>query len=322
MRARCWMIAPLLALATLSADAGVVLEPRPAPEWQVSQWINGDPGRMSSLRGKVVLIEFFQLWCPGCNSFSIPLFQRWNERYAGRDDVVLVSIHTVFEGHELQTPERLREFVREKGIEHSVGIDAYDEEDELVPVTMRRFATRGTPHVVIVDKQGDVRFSNFGSFDPDTVEFYIERLLGGEKEAGLPLVVPAEEPTDPFLSGHYVLTIEQTEKSCGPLPRPFEVPVRLQVFADRIRVRSEDHYFGFRDITLSYDALSSRFSSRTRRRTKEQTVDITVAVELDGRFARGAGSQLQFEAFFTKEGDIPGLECEIELRGSARRISD
>jgi len=95
------------------------------------------------------------------------------------------------------------------------------------------------------------------------------------------------------------------------------------VFADRIRVRSENDYFGFHHITLSYDALSNSFSSRTRRRTKEQTIDMTVAVELDGRFtSRGAGSQAYFEAFFTKEGDTPGLECEIELRGSARRISD
>ena len=175
----------LLAGLSTALPAGVVLEPSSAPEWKVSEWINGDPGKLANHRGKIVLIDFFQLWCPGCNDFSIPLFQEWEQKFGVRDDVLVVSIHTVFEGHEDQTPERLREFVAEKGITHPVGIDAYAVPGAVVPVTMDRFETGGTPHIAIVDKEGRLRFSHFGRFDPQPVERFIERLFEEKKSLNI-----------------------------------------------------------------------------------------------------------------------------------------
>jgi hypothetical protein len=170
----------VIAFAT-TCQAGVILEDRPAPEWAVSEWINGDPGRLEDHLGRVVLIEFFQLWCPVSNSFAIPLFRRWDELYGDRDDVLIVSIHSVFEGQDVQTPERLRQFVHDRGIRHPVGIDAFTRQDPLTPITMSRFGAEGTPQVVIVDKNGKVRFSHFGVFRPEVVESFIDRLL---KERG------------------------------------------------------------------------------------------------------------------------------------------
>ena len=163
------------------AGAGVLLVPKAAPGWQVSEWINGDPGKLSDQKGKVVLIHFFQLWCPGCNDFSIPLFQEWDEKFGSRRDVTVVSIHTVFEGHDVQTPERLRSFVEEHGIRHPVGIDAYPSPGSEIPITMDRFETGGTPHVAIIDKQGLLRFTHFGHFEVGPVEAYIERMLADKK---------------------------------------------------------------------------------------------------------------------------------------------
>ena len=179
---RLGLAACLSALLLCSAaSAGVVLDPKPAPQWKVSEWLNSDPGELSDQRGKIVLIHFFQLWCPGCNEFSIPLFQRWEEKFGSRDDVVIVSIHTVFEGHDVQTPDRLRSFLEEKGIRHPVGIDAYPAPGSEIPITMDRFETGGTPHVAIVDKKGLLRFTHFGHFDPEPVEAYIERILSEKK---------------------------------------------------------------------------------------------------------------------------------------------
>ncbi|MFQ5701334.1 MAG: TlpA family protein disulfide reductase [Acidobacteriota bacterium] len=172
---------PALLAASASRPLHAAPVGRTAPEWEISEWLNADPGRLSDNRGKVVLIDFFQLWCPGCNAFSIPLFTEWEKRYAGRDDLLIVSIHTVFEGHAYQGPERLRAFVREKGIHHPVGIDAYASARDTMPITMRRYRTRGTPEVVIIDKRGRVRFDHLGSFRPEPVEALIEALL---KESG------------------------------------------------------------------------------------------------------------------------------------------
>jgi len=170
-------LAAAIVLMPLALPAGVVLQPKQAPEWQVSEWLNEDPGRLADHRNQVVLIEFFQMWCPVSNRFSQPLIERWKEKYAGREDVMIVSIHTVFEGHAQQTPEMLREFITARGIDHPVGIDAYASQSDPTPITMERYGTEGTPHIAIIDKQGQLRFSEFGLFDPGPVEAFIDRLL-------------------------------------------------------------------------------------------------------------------------------------------------
>ncbi len=169
-------VAMILCLTT-GAFAGTVLEDREAPEWKISQWLNGDPGQVTDHQGRVVLIDFFQLWCPGCNNFSIPLFQRWDEKYGDRDDVLIISIHSVFEGHDVQTPQRLRDFILKKGITHPVGIDAYDPRDQETPISMKNFEAEGTPQIAIIGKNGMLRFNHFGRFDVATVEGIIDRLL-------------------------------------------------------------------------------------------------------------------------------------------------
>lgn len=87
-----------------------------------------------------------------------------------------MSIHTVFEGHSFQNPQRLKSFVKEKGIHHLVGIDKH-KEGERVPETMKRYKTRGTPEIAIIDKNGHIRYQKFGGFDPVPVENLIRQLL-------------------------------------------------------------------------------------------------------------------------------------------------
>ncbi len=98
MRASRWFVLMVLFSPAGPIHGGVLPDPVPAPEWEVADWINADPGALAA---------------PG-------------------DDT---------------------------------------------PITMRRFRTRGTPQIVIVDKQGRLRFSHFGSFEPGPVEGLIERLL-------------------------------------------------------------------------------------------------------------------------------------------------
>ena len=150
-----------------------------APEWVISEWINSEGLTLADLRGKVVIIDFFQLWCPGCNKFSGPLMNKWNNKYSGRKDIQLVGIHTVFEGHSQQTPKRLRQYVKEKNITYPIGVDDHVS-NQRTPETMIRFHTRGTPEMAIIDKKGKIRFQHFGSFNPDVIEGLIDTLLKEE----------------------------------------------------------------------------------------------------------------------------------------------
>ena len=150
-----------------------------APEWVISEWINSDGLTLTGLRGKVVIIDFFQLWCPGCNKFSGPLMEKWRQKYNDRQDIQLIGIHTVFEGHSQQTPKRLRQYIKEKNITYPVGIDDYVSSQRM-PETMIQYHTRGTPEIVIIDKKGKIRFQHFGSFSSDVVEKLIGMLLNEE----------------------------------------------------------------------------------------------------------------------------------------------
>lgn len=169
----------LFGIILLTGKAEIGASENQAPEWVISEWINSTGLTLSDLRGKVVVIDFFQLWCPGCNKFSGPVMAQWNHKYGGRKDIQLVGIHTVFEGHSQQTPKRLRQFVKEKNITYPVGVDDHVSNQRL-PETMIRYHTRGTPEMVIIDKRGKIRFQHFGSFKPEAVEKLINTLLNEE----------------------------------------------------------------------------------------------------------------------------------------------
>lgn len=142
----------------------------------ISEWLNGKGHPLSSYRGKVVVIEFFQLWCPGCNKFSIPLMKEWSNKFKNNKNIIFISIHTVFEGHSFQNPKRLKKFVKEKKIKHLVGIDKHGLKGRL-PLTMQKYRTGGTPAMAIIDKKGIIRFKYFGTFQKEPVEKLINLLL-------------------------------------------------------------------------------------------------------------------------------------------------
>ncbi|MBI3083847.1 MAG: TlpA family protein disulfide reductase [Candidatus Omnitrophica bacterium] len=150
---------------------------RLAPALEVEAWFNSRGFSLEELRGKVVVLEFFQLWCPGCNAFSIPLMTRWSQdTFADEPGIAFVSVHTVFEGHDVQTNDRLSRLLIAKNMRQPVAVDRHRGRDP-VPVTMQRYKTGGTPCIVIVDQQGMVRFKYLGAFTPEPVEAFLRQLL-------------------------------------------------------------------------------------------------------------------------------------------------
>ncbi|MCP5082942.1 MAG: TlpA family protein disulfide reductase [Alphaproteobacteria bacterium] len=167
------------ALAATSVPAAAFSASRPAPMWEITDWLNGDGGNVDTLKGKVVIIDFFQLWCPGCNRFSGPLMQHWQEKLVNEIEggrLQMVKIHTVFEGHDYQNATKLKSYVAEKKITMPVGIDRH-EPGQRVPITMRRYRTSGTPEMVIIGPDGMIVFQKFGGFDPEPVESMFVNLL-------------------------------------------------------------------------------------------------------------------------------------------------
>lgn len=151
------------------------ITPYPAPELAVSQWFNieGDV-TLERLRGQVVVVEAFQMLCPGCVAFGIPQAQRVQQTF-GRDLAVL-GLHTVFEHHSAMTPISLRAFLHEYRITFPVGVDDYETGVD-TPITMRRYQLQGTPSLIVIDKAGLVRASAFGQHDDLSLGALLGRLI-------------------------------------------------------------------------------------------------------------------------------------------------
>jgi thiol-disulfide isomerase/thioredoxin len=97
--------------------------PTRAPEFthtQRTEWINSAPLRLSSLRGSVVLIEFWAFDCVNCRN-TLPWLEAVHAEYAARG-LKIVSVHTP-ELKQEYVPANVRRVVKELGITYPVMID-------------------------------------------------------------------------------------------------------------------------------------------------------------------------------------------------------
>lgn len=133
----------------------------PAPDWQVQQWFNtSTPPTLASLRGKVIVLESFQMLCPGCVSHGLPQALRVHAGFS-RDRVAVIGLHTVFEHRDVMTPAALQAFLHEYRIPFPVGVDQPAPRGP-IPLTMRAYAMQGTPTLTLIDRHGRVRQQFFG----------------------------------------------------------------------------------------------------------------------------------------------------------------
>ena len=139
--------------------------PYPAPELHVSEWLNTpSPIRLCDLRGRVVLIEAFQMLCPGCILHGMPLAAKLHGLFRESGAVAVLGLHTVFEHHEAMRRPSLEAFLHEFRYTFPIGIDAH-RDGHAVPETMQAYNLRGTPSFILIDKRGMVREILFGQVD-------------------------------------------------------------------------------------------------------------------------------------------------------------
>ncbi|UCH77340.1 MAG: redoxin domain-containing protein, partial [Candidatus Coatesbacteria bacterium] len=62
------------------------------PTYEADRWINTAPLTMAALRGKIVVIDFWEYTCVNCIR-TLPYVTEWHRRYADYG-VVFVGVHT------------------------------------------------------------------------------------------------------------------------------------------------------------------------------------------------------------------------------------
>lgn len=206
----------------MSVEIGLV-----APNLILSNWVQGVPTNIDELKGNIIVVEVFQVNCPGCFLYGLPQAVSLYERFKDKK-VKVIGVATAFEDYDKNTLENLKLLVTEGrvigetykalkqygkllegnrlyyNIPFPIAHDeivkmplsitqqmvdefikiyfpdysslSYKEKDDLrdrvreylqnkdfSARTFELYRLRGTPSSIIIDKQGVLRYSFFGS---------------------------------------------------------------------------------------------------------------------------------------------------------------
>lgn len=150
-----------------------------APELNTSAWLNiPAPLKLSELRDKIVVIHAFQMLCPGCVAEGIPQTCTIHQLFADKG-VQVIGLHTVFEHHEVMNLSALTAFVEEYRLPFPIAVDTPSTTGS-IPLTMEKYQMQGTPTLIIIDQQGQIRLNHFGRISDMKVGSLIGGLLAEE----------------------------------------------------------------------------------------------------------------------------------------------
>lgn len=171
-------VSPIVADAKASATAADVFisasNARSAPALSEGDWINSAPVALEGLRGRVVLLDFWTFGCYNCRN-TLPTVKRFDATFRDKG-LSIIGVHSPESGYEKKL-ESVQEAVEKNGIKYPVVTDVNFK-------TWESFGVNAWPTVVILDKQGRIRYTHVGEGAYDMQEKVIQALLAeGDKLA-------------------------------------------------------------------------------------------------------------------------------------------
>jgi thiol-disulfide isomerase/thioredoxin len=194
-------------------------------------WLNSQPLTAASLRGKVVLVDF---WTYTCINWlrTLHYVRAWAQKYKDHG-LVVIGVHTPEFSIE-KNVDNIRRAVKDRGIDYPVAVDS----DYAV---WGAFNNHYWPAVYIADAQGHIRHHQFGEGDYARSEMIIQQLLAeaGMGDVGHELVsadatgVEAAADWRSLQSPENYVGYERTENFASPggvvmdKPHVYTAPARL-----------------------------------------------------------------------------------------------
>jgi thiol-disulfide isomerase/thioredoxin/tetratricopeptide (TPR) repeat protein len=153
----------------------LVGSPAVFPE-NVDGWVNGEPLTADALKGKVVLLDFFAVWCGPCIA-TFPHLREWHDEYADKG-LAIIGVTNYYKygwDEEASRPKReaelepeaeraaMEHFVKHHELRHPI---AYVTDRDL----QQHYFVSGIPHAVVIDRQGKVRLFRIGSGEANAAD--------------------------------------------------------------------------------------------------------------------------------------------------------
>jgi cytochrome c biogenesis protein CcmG/thiol:disulfide interchange protein DsbE len=153
----------LLGVSLARSQRGQVSVGEHAPDFELKTF-DGEVYRLSDLRGKLVLVNFWASWCESCKPEAIDLEDAY-QSYLSRGDVMFLGVDYVD-----TEPEALA-YLEEYGITYPNGPDLRTE-------ISQAYRIRGVPETFIIDQEGKIAHVQIGPFQSlEEILFVIDQLL-------------------------------------------------------------------------------------------------------------------------------------------------
>lgn len=157
----------MFASTAVAAQTGVkaLLQPQntreAAPEFSLED-SSGQIAKLSSYRGKVLVLDFWATWCHGCKE-EIPWFAGFHQKYRARG-VRVVGISLDEDGW-----KAVRPFVKTASIPYRIVLGNDD--------VSRKYKIEQMPDTFIIDRRGRIAAKYTGLVDKEDVDAKIRALL-------------------------------------------------------------------------------------------------------------------------------------------------
>jgi thiol-disulfide isomerase/thioredoxin len=147
-------------------------------------WLNTTPLDLTSLHGKIVLIDFWTYTCINWRR-TLPYIREWASKYKDQG-LVVIGVHTPEFSFEERT-ENIKKAMKQMGIDYPVAIDTdYD--------IWESFQNRYWPALYLINANGVIRYQKFGEGDYYESELMIQKLLKENSAQNVPTTTVDLEP--------------------------------------------------------------------------------------------------------------------------------
>jgi peroxiredoxin len=120
---------------------------RPAPYFILPTW-DGKIVKLSNLKGQVIVLEFFQTWCPDCQKAS-PGLEKLFKQYKDQ------GLSVVGISHDKEGAKAIEPFIKKYGITYPVAIGDLSIAVNYIGITPEKPTFR-IPYIVLIDRKGNI----------------------------------------------------------------------------------------------------------------------------------------------------------------------